>query len=66
MSLPPTDDPDYLDREMARILSRVSEDPGDLRRLLLGLAETLELVAARIPPVKEGDRRLVWTSEDIE
>ncbi len=55
---------DYIERELTRILSRSSEDPGDIRRLLQGLARALELVAARIPAAKEGDRVLVWRSED--
>ena len=55
---------DYIDRQITRILLRSSEDPGDVRRLLQGLARALELVAARIPIAKEGDRALVWTNED--
>lgn len=59
----PTDDPDYLDREIVRILKRASEDPGDVRRFLQGLAEALELTAARVPVPKEGDRFLEWRRE---
>ncbi len=59
----PTDDPDYLNREIVRILKRASEDPGDVRRLLRGLAEALELTAARVPVPEEGDRFLVWRGE---
>jgi hypothetical protein len=56
----PTDDPDYLDREITRILLRAAEDPGDVRRLLERLAATLELAAARVPVPEEGDRFLAW------
>ena len=65
MARPPaTDDPDYLDRETAGTLVRLSEDPGDVRRLLLGLAEILGLTAQRIPPAERGHRRLSWEEED--
>ena len=52
---------DYVERQITKILIRISEDPGDVRRLLAGLAAALELVAERIPPAKEGDHELVWT-----
>ena len=55
---------DYIDRELTRLLRRISEDPGDIRRLLQGLARALELGAERIPAAEEGDRVLVWRSED--
>ncbi len=62
----PTDDPDYLDREVARILLRAAEDPGDVRRLLERLAAALELAAARVPVPEEGDRFLVWRRDKQE
>lgn len=55
---------DYVERQITRILTRVSEDPGDVRRLLEGLAAALELVAERIPAAKEGDQELVWTPKE--
>ena len=58
-----TDDPDYINRELARVLTRISEDPGDVRRLLKGLATAPELVSKRIPPEKEGDKVLLWRNE---
>ncbi len=61
---PATDDPDYLDRETTKTLARLSEDPGDVRRLLLGLADVLGLTAARIPPAEKGNRRLVWEEDE--
>lgn len=65
MNRPPaTDDPDYMDRETTKTLTRLSEDPGDVRRLLLGLADVLGLTAARVPPAKERSRRLVWEEDE--
>lgn len=63
MAHSPTDDPDYLDREITRILARAGEDPGDVRRLLEGLATALELTAARVPVPEEGERFLRWRRE---
>jgi Cdc6-like AAA superfamily ATPase len=47
MAHSPTDDLDYLDRQITRILLRAAEDPGDVRRLLERLAATLELAGRR-------------------
>lgn len=38
--------PIYLDRQIARILLRAAEDPGDVRRLLERLAAALELLSS--------------------
>lgn len=62
----PTDDPDYLDRALARVLLRAAKDPRDVRRLLEKLADALELTAARVPVPEEGDRFLVWRKEKAE
>ena len=64
MAHSPTDDPDYLDREIGRILARAADDPGDVRRLLEGLAAALQLTAARVPIPEEGERSLVWRKEE--
>jgi hypothetical protein len=62
----PTDDPEYLDRAIARLLLRAAEDPRDVRRLLERLATALELTAARVPVPEEGDRFLVWRKDKRE
>jgi hypothetical protein len=62
----PTDDPDYLDRAIARVLLRAAEDPRDVRRLLEKLAAALELTAARVPVPEEGERFLRWRKENQE
>jgi hypothetical protein len=62
----PTDDPDYVDREITRVLLRASENPGDVWRLLERLAATLELTAARVPVPEESDRFFVCRNEKRE
>lgn len=59
------DDPlhpeDYVNRELTRLFIRLSEDPGDVHRVLRGLADAVNLLAMRVPvATHRKQRRLVW------
>ena len=60
------DDRALVLREVNRRLERIAEDPGDLRRVLEGLARVLELLSSLIPRTVQGRGRLEWREEPQE
>ncbi len=60
------DDRALVLREVNRRLERIAEDPGDLRRVLEGLARVLELLSSLIPRAVQGRGRLEWREEPQE
>lgn len=64
MSEPPfKSEHERITRELGRTLLRTSEDPGDLSRVLRGLAAVLELLASLVPPARSRRARLEWKEE---
>ena len=64
MSQPPFEsEHERITRELGRTLLRTSEDPGDLSRVLRGLASVLELLASLVPPARPGRARLEWRDD---
>ena len=54
-----------LNRELARALAPLADDPEDLHRLLAEVAKVLDLVALKIPPGEgPGDARLTWAGNE--
>ena len=67
MKRPPiTDVPNAVDRELTKIFLRLSQDPGDLRRVLLGLAAALKLTAIKLALQGSNNQRAVWDDDNKE